>query len=66
MTIPAPNKRWFFFAFSWSWICSRSVSIMMGMKRRAALEKMIQEADLDGDGQVNYREFVKMMTAPDI
>ena len=27
------------------------------------VDQMIQEADLDGDGQVNYREFVKMMTA---
>jgi len=23
---------------------------------------MIREADIDGDGQVNYEEFVKMMT----
>ena len=27
------------------------------------VDLMIQEADMDGDGQVNYREFVKMMTA---
>merc|ERR1711971_720628 len=27
------------------------------------VDQMIQEADLDGDGQVNYREFVKMMTS---
>lgn len=26
-------------------------------------EQMIREADLDGDGQVNYEEFVKMMLA---
>ena len=26
------------------------------------VEQMINEADLDGDGQVNYEEFVKMMT----
>lgn len=25
------------------------------------VEKMIKEADLDGDGQVNYEEFVRMM-----
>lgn len=24
-------------------------------------EQMIREADLDGDGQVNYDDFVKMM-----
>ena len=27
------------------------------------VEEMIREADVDGDGQVNYDEFVKMMTA---
>lgn len=27
------------------------------------LEEMIREADLDGDGQVNYEEFVKIMVA---
>lgn len=27
------------------------------------LEQMIREADLDGDGQVNYEEFVRMMIA---
>ncbi|XP_072039372.1 neo-calmodulin [Amphiura filiformis] len=27
------------------------------------VEGMIREADIDGDGQVNYEEFVKMMTS---
>lgn len=27
------------------------------------VEEMIKEADVDGDGQVNYDEFVKMMMA---
>ena len=27
------------------------------------VEEMIKTADLDGDGQVNYEEFVNMMTA---
>jgi calmodulin len=27
------------------------------------VDEMIREADIDGDGQVNYEEFVKMMTA---
>ncbi|KAK3578515.1 hypothetical protein CHS0354_007769 [Potamilus streckersoni] len=27
------------------------------------VDEMIREADVDGDGQVNYEEFVKMMTA---
>jgi calcium-binding protein CML len=27
------------------------------------LELMIQVADLDGDGQVNYEEFMRMMLA---
>ena len=25
------------------------------------VDEMIREADLDGDGQINYEEFVKMM-----
>lgn len=27
------------------------------------VDQMIREADLDGDGQVNYEEFVRMMMA---
>lgn len=27
------------------------------------LEQMVKEADLDGDGQINYEEFVRMMLA---
>jgi len=27
------------------------------------VDEMIREADVDGDGQVNYDEFVKMMMA---
>jgi len=27
------------------------------------VDEMIREADLDGDGQVNYEEFVRMMLA---
>merc|ERR1711977_352570 len=27
------------------------------------VDKMIREADVDGDGQINYEEFVKMMMA---
>jgi calmodulin len=25
------------------------------------VDEMIREADIDGDGQINYEEFVKMM-----
>ena len=28
---------------------------------QAALQSMIDEADLDGDGQINYEEFYAMM-----
>ena len=28
------------------------------------VEKMIREGDLDGDGHINYEEFVKMMVGP--
>ena len=27
------------------------------------VDEMIREADVDGDGQINYEEFVKMMMA---
>lgn len=27
------------------------------------VDEMIREADIDGDGQVNYEEFVRMMLA---
>ncbi len=33
---------------------------MLGLTLK--VDEMIREADIDGDGQVNYEEFVKMMT----
>ncbi|VFQ65303.1 unnamed protein product [Cuscuta campestris] len=40
----------------------RNVMINLGEKlSEEDVEEMIQEADLDGDGQVNFDEFVKMM-----
>ncbi|KAL0414461.1 UNVERIFIED_CONTAM: Calmodulin [Sesamum radiatum] len=42
----------------------RHVMINLGEKLTdEEVEQMIREADLDGDGQVNYDEFVKMMMA---
>ena len=32
----------------------------------AEADELFREADLDGDGKLDYNEFVKMMTAPDI
>ncbi|XP_039067833.1 calmodulin-like protein 8, partial [Hibiscus syriacus] len=41
----------------------RNVMMKIGEKLNdEEVEQMIREADLDGDGQVNYDEFVKMMT----
>ncbi|KAJ9185846.1 hypothetical protein P3X46_005433 [Hevea brasiliensis] len=42
----------------------RHVMINLGEKLTdEEVELMIREADLDGDGQVNYEEFVRMMLA---
>ncbi|XP_010279286.1 PREDICTED: calmodulin-like protein 11 [Nelumbo nucifera] len=42
----------------------RNVMINLGEKLTdEEVEQMIREADLDGDGQVNYEEFVRMMMA---
>ncbi|PSR92769.1 Calmodulin-like protein [Actinidia chinensis var. chinensis] len=41
----------------------RQVMINLGEKLSdEEVDQMIKEADLDGDGQVNFDEFVKMMT----
>ncbi|WOL08907.1 neo-calmodulin [Canna indica] len=42
----------------------RNVMISLGEKLTdEEADQMIKEADLDGDGQVNYEEFVKMMVS---
>lgn len=42
----------------------RTVMTTLGEKLTdEEVDEMIHEADLDGDGQVNYEEFVRMMTA---
>ncbi|KAJ4969541.1 hypothetical protein NE237_016242 [Protea cynaroides] len=42
----------------------RHVMINLGEKLTdEEVDQMIKEADLDGDGQVNYEEFVRMMMA---
>ncbi|XP_074576438.1 uncharacterized protein LOC141832971 [Curcuma longa] len=42
----------------------KNVMISLGEKLTdEEVDQMIKEADLDGDGQVNYEEFVKMMTS---
>ena len=35
---------------------------MLIMKNGIFLQAMIDEADVDGDGQINYEEFYNMMT----
>ncbi|KAF1804504.1 hypothetical protein V8B55DRAFT_1499840 [Mucor lusitanicus] len=40
----------------------RSVMSNLGQKLSSQeLDEMIKEADIDGDGKINYKEFVKMM-----
>lgn len=40
----------------------RSVMTNLGQKLTSQeLDEMIKEADTDGDGKINYKEFVKMM-----
>ncbi|KAJ8298482.1 hypothetical protein KUTeg_025013 [Tegillarca granosa] len=42
----------------------RNVMLNLGEKLTdEELENMIAEADIDGDGQINYQEFVRMMMA---
>ncbi|XP_020590540.1 calmodulin-like protein 11 [Phalaenopsis equestris] len=42
----------------------RNVMINLGEKLTdEEVDQMIREADMDGDGQVNYEEFVRMMMA---
>ena len=43
-----------------------NTSVRVCVDRGAAdeeVDEMIREADVDGDGQINYEEFVKMMMA---
>lgn len=43
----------------------RSVMTNLGQKLTSQeLDEMIKEADTDGDGKINYKEFVKMMVRP--
>ncbi|CAA0828293.1 Calmodulin-like protein 8 [Striga hermonthica] len=47
------------------YICAEELQhVMISLGEKLSdeeVEQMIREADLDGDGQVNYDEFVKMM-----
>lgn len=46
------------------WVQLRHVMTNLGEKLTdEEVDEMIREADVDGDGQVNYEEFVKMMMA---
>ncbi|KAK4767019.1 hypothetical protein SAY86_014770 [Trapa natans] len=42
----------------------RRVMLNLGEKLTdEEVEMMVKEADLDGDGQINYKEFIRMMTS---
>ena len=42
---------------------SATERLKVAQDRVQEINEMIREADIDGDGQVNYEEFVKMMTS---
>ena len=37
--------------------------VSMELDEEAEVDEMIREADVDGDGHINYEEFVRMMMA---
>jgi len=37
------------------------IHILGGKLTNEEIEEMIKEADIDGDGYINYEEFVRMM-----
>ena len=50
--------------FSYLTFLLRHVMTNLGEKLTdEEVDEMIREADIDGDGQVNYEEFVTMMTS---
>jgi len=55
-------NNWYVYMYVWAQL--RSVLSTIGEKvTEEELEQMIKTADLDGDGLVDYREFVRMMLA---
>ena len=54
----------FMFHFFWFMFCLSQVMTNLGEKLTdEEVDEMIREAEIDGDGQINYEEFVKMMMA---
>ena len=52
--------------YSMCFHCTQLRNVMFNLGERLTdeeAEQMIREADLDGDGKVNYDEFVRMMLA---
>jgi len=42
-------------------VCCTFLTLFSPQEFAVQVDEMIREADIDGDGQINYEEFVKMM-----
>ena len=50
------KSRWYFSVECWMWL-------MLSILKRVLFQGLIDEIDIDGDGQINYEEFYNMMSS---